>query len=155
MARDKSIALKLCMVTVPVTSNALAYKSYDESPFDSFSKFQDDMFLPWSHIQWFGKYCTVGNKSNEGNHDYPAWWFNPLEAPNMDSLGRTLIRTAEVDILRDEGEAYGKKMAEAGNEVNFERYLGVPHLFPYFEALETNGRYIVDSVNALKDAHAI
>ncbi|CAM1500623.1 Fc.00g097850.m01.CDS01 [Cosmosporella sp. VM-42] len=152
LARDNNFQLRLCLVTVPVTSNAIAYKSYEESPFQSFSEFRNDVFLPWYHIEWFGRYSTA---SPTDNRALPAWWFNPLQAPNLKSLCKTFIRTAEVDILRDEGEAYGRRLVEAGNEVMFKRYLGMPHLFPYLETLDASIRYTMDTVQALKAAHTM
>ena len=152
LARDNNFPLRLCLVTVPVTSNAMVYKSYEESPFQSFSEFRKDMFLPWYHIEWFGKYSIAGPSDNGA---FPAWWFNPLQAPNMKSLCKTFIRTAEVDILRDEGEAYGRKLVEAGTEVMFKRYLGMPHLFPYLETLDASARYTMDTVQALKATHTM
>ena len=38
-----------------------------------------------------------------------------------------LIQTAEHDVLRDEGEKYGHKLAEAGVEVSMVRYNGMIH----------------------------
>ena len=38
-----------------------------------------------------------------------------------------MIITAEFDPLRDEGEEYGKKLKEAGNEVDVRRISGAIH----------------------------
>ena len=40
---------------------------------------------------------------------------------------KTLILTAEYDPLRDEGEAYGKRLANAGNEVEIHRIKDALH----------------------------
>lgn len=148
LARDAGVPLRLCLATCPVASGALAYTDYTDSPFPSVSAFRDDAFLSWRDMQWFGKY-SVRDAS------LPAWWFNVAEAPNLRALGTTFIRTAEADILRDEGEAYGRQLVEAGNEVRFKRYLGMPHLFAYLEHLDVTMHYINDSVEALKVAHEI
>lgn len=64
-------------------------------------------------------------------------YFAPLLAEDFHDLPRTLILTAEFDPLRDEGEAYGEKLREAGNQVEMHRIkealhgyfaLGIKHL---------------------------
>ena len=63
----------------------------------------------------------------------------PLRAPVEDlrSLPPALIQVAELDVLRDEGEAYGRKLQSAGNEVTVVRYGGVIHDFGLLNALAT------------------
>ena len=54
---------------------------------------------------------------------------SPLQATPADIKGLppTLIQVAENDILRDEGEAYGRKLDEAGIDVTTIRYNSVIH----------------------------
>ena len=47
----------------------------------------------------------------------------------------TLIQTAENDVLRDEGEAYARKLDEAGVDVTCVRYNGAIHDFALLNAL--------------------
>ena len=69
---------------------------------------------------------------------------NPLIAPLMaeDLSGQpdTLVITSEFDPLRDEGEAYGQALKEAGNQVEIHRLLDTVHGFikypPYLEPVE-------------------
>lgn len=56
----------------------------------------------------------------------------PLLADNHKNQPDTLIITAECDLLRDEGEAYGQKLYEAGNKVEIYR---IPHAIHGFMAL--------------------
>ncbi|WP_353960481.1 alpha/beta hydrolase fold domain-containing protein [Ferruginibacter paludis] len=46
-----------------------------------------------------------------------------------------MIQVAENDILRDEGEAYGRKLDEAGVKVTTIRYNGVIHDFGLLNGL--------------------
>jgi len=50
-------------------------------------------------------------------------------------LPRTLIITAENDVLRDEGEAYGRRLIQAGVEVVTTRYNATIHDFVLLNAL--------------------
>jgi acetyl esterase/lipase len=56
-------------------------------------------------------------------------YFAPYLAKNLQNQPDTLILTAEYDPLRDEGEAYGRKLAEAGNQVWVKRIEGALHGF--------------------------
>lgn len=63
----------------------------------------------------------------------PAARDDPLVAPLLatDLTGQpdTLVITAELDLLRDEGEAYGRALAEAGSRVRCHRVPGALHGF--------------------------
>ncbi len=54
---------------------------------------------------------------------------SPLRTPSLAGLPRTFLITAEYDLLRDEGEAYGKRLREAGVPVDFIRYDDMNHGF--------------------------
>ena len=61
--------------------------------------------------------------------DRKSAYASPLLSENFKGLPDTLIITAEFDPLRDEGEAYGNKLKQAGVEVISTRYKGVTHGF--------------------------
>jgi acetyl esterase len=72
---------------------------------------------------------------------------SPLFAASHAGLPPAFISTAEFDPLRDEGEAYGKKLAAAGVTVETKRYDGVFHGFMLMSKLVSEGRQLlVDQV---------
>jgi acetyl esterase len=62
---------------------------------------------------------------------------SPLEASlgQLSGLPPALIITDENDVLRDEGEAYAHKLAQAGVSVSAVRYLGTMHDFVMLNAI--------------------
>jgi acetyl esterase len=62
---------------------------------------------------------------------------SPLRATTeqLAGLPKALVINAEADVLRDEGEAYGRKLREAGVDVTQTRYGGILHDFVMLNAL--------------------
>lgn len=58
---------------------------------------------------------------------------NPLMSPfltkDLSNLPNAFVFTAEYDPLKDEGQAYAKRLEEAGNQVVFKEYPNVVHGF--------------------------
>lgn len=80
-------------------------------------------------------------------------------APNFSRLPPAHIATAEFDLERDEGEAYGEKLRAAGNSVTMKRYKGVPHAFGHYNhptrGLQQSFEFIEDTQLLLKSVHGV
>lgn len=97
----------------------------------SYRQFGEARFLTTSLMKWmFGHYTSDPKQRREAYH-------SPLQASveQMKGLPPALIQTAENDILRDEGEAYGRRLDEAGVPVTVARYVGMIHDFGLLNAL--------------------
>ncbi|HEX5096274.1 MAG TPA: alpha/beta hydrolase [Acidimicrobiia bacterium] len=80
-------------------------------------------FLEAEGMRWFfGHYGRSGA-------DYDDWRCCPLRAADHSSLPRAVVITAEFDPLRDQGEAYGRRLQQSGCDVEILRVDGVFHGF--------------------------
>ena len=98
---------------------------------ESYQQFGRDRFLSAPLMKWmYGMYIADPGKRK----DIHA---SPLRASieELKGLPTALIQVAENDILRDEGEAYGRKLDEAGVEVTTIRYDGMIHDFGLLNGL--------------------
>ncbi|SDL73821.1 alpha/beta hydrolase [Tessaracoccus oleiagri] len=73
---------------------------------------------------------------------------SPLLADDLSGLPRTLILTAEYDLLRDEGEAFGAALRAAGTPVRVERVDGALH---GFIALPRISRHVGTAYDVIND----
>lgn len=94
---------------------ATYYDHSSNSPFPSVEENGYDYLLTSKRMMEYME-LYVPNKKDLQN-PYVA----PLLAKDFSHQPDTLILTAEYDLLRDEGEAYGKKLEEAGNYVEIHR----------------------------------
>ncbi|KAK8049655.1 hypothetical protein PG994_011385 [Apiospora phragmitis] len=156
LARDAGVPLKLCMATVPATDKGLLYDDPAESPYPSFREFAHGPVLPFKRIRLFGGFCFPRDQLPKRLALIPEWWTCPIKADNFRGLCDTFLRTGAVDPLRDEGEAYGFKLVQAGNvKVTMKRYIGCPHMWMYWSPMPQKHEYDQDSIRALKDAHGV
>ena len=98
-----------------------------DSNFDtpSYRAYQDGYFLTREAMKWFWDNYT----SNQTNRKEPT--VSPLQASieQLKGLPPALVINGELDVLRDEGEAYAHKLMEAGVLVTAVRYHGTIHDF--------------------------
>ena len=81
---------------------------------------------------------------DEGEAYHP--YVSPLRAENLNDLPPALIITAEYDPLCDEGEAYGKRLQEAGVKVTLSRYPGMIHAFIRMTARLGKAKEAIDEI---------
>ena len=124
MAKDKGGPLiKSQVLFWPVTNANFENASYDQ--------FEQGHFLTRPMMKWFwDAYAPDVNQRRE-------IYVSPLLATpaQLTGLPPALIVTAEKDVLRDEGEAYGRKLDAAGVTVVTTRYDGMIHDFGLLNAL--------------------
>jgi acetyl esterase len=113
---------------------------------ESYRAFGEGRFLPRAFMKYGWQHYAPDPETRK--HRYAA----PLEATvdQLRGLPPTLIQTAENDVLRDEGEAYARKLDQAGVDVTNVRYNGAIHDFALLNAL----RDVPSTEAALRQAAA-
>ena len=126
MAKEKSgPKLKLQVLFWPVTNSEFENESY--------KKYANGYFLSKGMMKWFWDNYTTDAAQRKDIHASPA----NATADQLRGLPPALVQTAENDVLRDEGELYARKLAEAGVPVTVTRYNGLIHDYGLLNALAT------------------
>ena len=79
---------------------------------------------------------------------------SPLMATDLSGQPDTLLISAELDLLCDEGEAYGRRLQEAGNRVRIHRVPGALHGFITLPRFARPLREAYEQINAFLDEDA-
>ena len=122
-AQRHGAAFRHQVLFYPVTDASFDTASYHE--------FATGFFLRRDAMQWFwDQYTPDSARRLEATA-------SPLRATRrqLASLPPTLVITAEADVLRDEGEAFARRLGEAGVPVTAARFQGTIHDFVMLNAL--------------------
>jgi len=111
-ARDDGPALAAQVLIYPATDISKPYPSLAENG--------EGKFLTKDLLRWFGR-------------NYPSdptdWRASPILVDDLSGVAPAFVVTAEYDPLRDQGEAYARRLADAGVQVQARRYDGQVHGF--------------------------
>jgi len=143
MARDRGgPELALQVLVYPVTDHSAETTSHRSTG--------EGYFLKSAEVMWYWDQYLAD--PDDGAHPYAS----PLRAESLAGLPPALIVTAEYDPLRDEGEAYGRRLQEAGVRATVHRYEGMFHSFLSFggvlDAADEATREIAASLRAALSA---
>ena len=117
-----------------ITFQALLWPVTDAN-FDtaSYRDLSEGYFLTRNMMIWFWDNYTQDTAQRRETYA------SPLQAPtdSLQGLPPALVQTAHSDVLRDEGEAYARKLNEAGVDVIAVRYNGLIHDWGLLNPLAT------------------
>lgn len=134
LARDRGgpkIALQILMY--PVCDCDMETASYRENG--------EGYVLTAADMGWFYDHYLQGDRNKRAD---PL--ISPLRALRLEGLPPALIMSAEYDLLRDEAEIYGKRLAAAGVKVRIKRYRGVTHGFMRLQNFVDVARTAMDDI---------
>ena len=125
-----------------LASQVLIYPVTNLAAFDtaSYREFAEGYNLTRSEMDWF-RDCYLA-RPEDGHHPHAS----PLLAADLRGLPPALVITAECDVLRDEGEAYARRLEQAGVPVTCTRYPGMIHPFLSMPGALTQARKAIQQV---------
>ena len=140
LARDQGgPAIRLQALLYPVTDSSVDTGSYRD--------FAEGFLLTRESMLWFFNHYV------NSEADRADWRLSPLRAPSLAGLPPALIVTAGFDPLRDEGEAYARRLRESGVCVDAVCYGGMIHGFtPMGRLIQTGNRAVSLVAGALRHA---
>jgi acetyl esterase len=97
----------------------------------SYREFAEGPWLTRRAMEWFWDQYLPDHTLRRDSHASPLL----ASLDQLAGLPPAAIITAENDVLRDEGEAYGRKLMQAGVEVVATRYIGTIHDFMTLDAM--------------------
>jgi acetyl esterase len=118
MAKDRGgPEIRLQVLLIPATDTDFESASYRD--------FDTGRFLPRAFMQFGWDIYAPDEKTRRNPYAVPM----RASIEQLRGLPKALVITAENDPLRDEGEAYARRLKEAGVEVTATRYNGMIHDF--------------------------
>jgi len=122
-----------------------------------------DTALNFPSVQEFGhRWGMEASNLKEANklyfrniEDATTKYGSPLYAEDLSNLPPALIFTAECDPLRDAGEAYGRRLWDAGVEASVLRSVGHPHGVGEFSTLTSAAYRRTLKIAALLQAYGV
>ena len=113
----------------------------------SYADLAEGYMLTRDSMRWFrAQYLTK-------EEDAADWRVSPLRAPSLAGLPSALVITAGYDPLRDEGEAYARRLREAGVSVDAVGFGGMIHGFvPMGRLIDTAFRAVTLIAGSLRHA---
>ncbi|MFI7640117.1 alpha/beta hydrolase [Nonomuraea sp. NPDC049400] len=106
-----------------LTHQALVYPTLDvgmDTP--SYREFAEGFGLDAEEMAWFARQYAPGADPEDPR-------LSPLRLPDVAGLAPATVVTAECDVLRDEGERYARRLADAGVPAELRRFDGAVHGF--------------------------
>ncbi|GIX49325.1 MAG: esterase [Candidatus Tectimicrobiota bacterium] len=142
MARDRGTpSLVFQLLVYPVTARHFETASYQ--------RYAEGYLLLRDTMRWY--WDQYLNRPEEAQHPYAA----PLLASDLRGLPPALVITAECDPLCDEGEAYARRLQEAGVPTAYRCYEGMIHgFFAMPELLDKGKEALAEASAALRQAFA-
>ena len=135
MARDRGNSPLVAQILIyPVTDYCFDTTSYQEHG--------SGYILTTELMQNF--WDLYLSKPSDGDNPLAS----PLRANDLSGLPRALVLTAECDVLRDEGEAYGGRLRAAGVETTVHRYNNMMHGFIQFGSMIPEAHTAISEIAA-------
>jgi len=138
MARDRGgPSLRHQLLIYPVANHAFDTKSYEEN--------KQGYLLSREMMRWFWNHYLA--RPEDGGNPYAS----PLRAASLAGLPPAHVITAELDPLRDEGEALAARLVRDGVPTTQVRYDGMFHgFFAMTQALDAARRALAEAASAVK-----
>ena len=153
MARDrKNDSISKQVLFYPVTDY---FSVHEESAYGSYGKY-DQHGLPSLRMSEFWRHYTENATADKKDP-----YISPIKAESLADLPPAFIVTAELDVLRDEGEEYAKRLEQDGVPVVLKRVESVNHgylrSFPEIEqstiVFQAVSRFLNQSVEETVHSH--
>jgi acetyl esterase len=118
------VALRARAEGLVLAGQLLVYPNTDQLADDESMRTCDDRYLFNHHsVAWYRQHYLADPD------DAADPLASPLRAETLSGLPPALVITAEYDPLRDQGEAYARRLADDGVKVELSRYPGMAHGF--------------------------
>ncbi|MDE3736976.1 MULTISPECIES: alpha/beta hydrolase [Pseudomonas] len=105
-------------------------------------EFAEGYFLTREQMQWFWRQYLP--RAEQGDDALAS----PLRAEELAGLPPTTVFSAEYDPLRDEGEAFARRLEQAGVKTRLERCAGMIHGFISMAAFVSGAQAVLESAAA-------